>query len=120
MLLPIFVAKLTWHRILKDRSVIWFTNNEAVKDSLITGASRNLISLDLLFAHSVFESFQAGRNWLARVPSTSNPSDEPSRNLACAFLAARSARLCVPVWPVFVAGFVCRSWLFDLISRRGV
>lgn len=78
-LLPIVLAKLTWSRLLKGKKVIWFTDNEIVRDNLITGSTRCVASTDLLHLNSILDSKLSLINWIARVPSKSNPADAPSR-----------------------------------------
>lgn len=78
-LYAVCVAKFIWRNRLDGARCIWFVDNQSVVDALIKGYSNDgpIKTLLLGFEHmdAAFPSF----HWFARVPSSSNPSDLPSR-----------------------------------------
>lgn len=72
-------AYKTWAGILRNQSVICFTDSWPVLDVLVKGNSPIAEWRDLLL---IFENLDEDVNamlWLARVTSKSNPADAPSR-----------------------------------------
>jgi hypothetical protein len=78
-MLPVIMAKMLWKERLRDRPVLFFTDNEVVREALISGSSRNYATNDLLYANAQMDADLQARFWVARVPSRSNPADAPSR-----------------------------------------
>lgn len=78
-LYPIILCRHSWAQRLNSRRVIWFIDNDAARDGLISGFSPSPASMALI---SVFYAMERGcptYPWMARVPSHSNPADLPSR-----------------------------------------
>ena len=76
---PVTVALSVWSKVLEERDVIFWIDNEAARFGLIKGTSpvpesRTMIedSWDMLTLGAIFA-------WFARVPSSGNPADAPSR-----------------------------------------
>ena len=78
-LYPVLLSKVVWHSPLRGQRLICFTDNEVVREALISGASRHLATRGLLTAIAAVDSAIASATWIARVPSRSNPADAPSR-----------------------------------------
>lgn len=79
--LGIVVATIVWEDQLKEFRVVLFTDNEGVRTSLLRASSANSnvdCFLQLLFTKEEELAFQL---WVERVPSQSNPADEPSRKI---------------------------------------
>jgi hypothetical protein len=76
---PVLVAKLTWAKYLQNAQVLLFTDNEVIRAGLIKGHSANLSTYDILNAIGAEDYKADAVQWVARVPSASNPADAPSR-----------------------------------------
>ena len=57
----------------------FFIDNEAARVSLIKGSSSNVHSDRLVWIFHDYDVECQSRVWIARVPSSSNPADAPSR-----------------------------------------
>ena len=78
-LFPIWIAKLTWKALIKERQVLWFCDNEAARSAMVKSYSPLLDSMKIIRC-CAFEDVEAqSTNWYARVPSKSNLSDAASR-----------------------------------------
>ena len=73
------LAFLLWHDKAKNRLSYLFVDNEGTKFCLIRGASDNPVVDRLVLAFCEREAATHAINWIARVPSHSNCSDDPSR-----------------------------------------
>ena len=90
-LFPVLLAKLTWAEQLKGRRAIYFIDNDAARLGLVKAYSPVLPSLGLIMDCLNWDYANSSESWYARVPSTSNISDGPSRldfELACGELKA--------------------------------
>eukprot|EP00971_Amphidinium_carterae_P243204 4829779-Amphidinium_carterae.1 len=76
---PVVVAKLTWRRLLAGTDLVLYTDNESVKEALVKGHSANVMSRELLYRNAELDLCLGLRVWVSRVPSESNPADDPSR-----------------------------------------
>lgn len=79
--LAVLLAAKLWNNIVASAKTIFFIDNEGAKFSLIKGysASRNISHLCSLITASL--DSVATLPWFSRVPSPSNISDFPSRDL---------------------------------------
>jgi len=59
--------------------VIFFVDNNGSKDSIVKGHSFSRAGDDIVRAVITLEYEQCSWNWYARVPTHSNPADDPSR-----------------------------------------
>ncbi len=73
------VAFDVWAETLQGKQVIFFIDNNAVRDSLIACRSKSNIASHLLEHILPDESDASIISWFARVPSKSNIADDPSR-----------------------------------------
>ena len=73
------VARKIWHARMSGRFCLHFTDNVPSQDSLVKWNSTSEIMRSLLVAYERLESHGQSWTWFARVPSDSNPADEPSR-----------------------------------------
>ena len=80
-LLPCLLARRIWAKRLKHRCVLNFLDSEPAKFSFIRGVS-DTVSCDLIVqaVHSEESQLQT-YSWYTRVPTKSNPADDPSRLL---------------------------------------
>ena len=78
-LYPVYSSLLVWFRLVERRRVILFIDNTASKDALIKG--RSTTAVGQLMVQAILELVCNAQCiiWYARVPSASNPADDPSR-----------------------------------------
>eukprot|EP00438_Fugacium_kawagutii_P021719 Skav221916 [mRNA] locus=scaffold3084:135765:137671:- [translate_table: standard] len=100
-MVAILVAATVWRDILHSTRAVIFTDNEPVRKSLIRGHSQNYLVSSLMEAFYFIEEEVRCQVWLERVPSQSNPADEPSR-MECSTLLGCTARLRVDVMDIWV------------------
>ena len=78
-LLPILVAKTIWSKLIKNKRVIYFIDNDSARAALVKGYSPVLPSLGLIMECAKLDAWGRSSSWYARVPSKSNIADAPSR-----------------------------------------
>jgi len=96
---PVLIAKLTWAKELAGRRVIFFVDNESAKIALIRAYSPVLASLKLSLECSAWDIQNDCSSWYARVPTSCNVADSPSRMEVSDFLRQLNARVVTPVFP---------------------
>eukprot|EP00435_Cladocopium_sp_Y103_P018570 s3790_g4.t1 len=79
-LLALIVAFSLWKNILRNTPVVFFVDNNSARDVAISANSRSKLIAGLVEQLLQAEEFSACFCWFTRVPSPSNPADEPSRN----------------------------------------
>ena len=80
-LYAVSVARRTWEQKLAARKAISFVDNDASKESLVRGTSGSQSFREILLSIEETEARYRSWVWTARVPSHSNPADEPSRGV---------------------------------------
>jgi hypothetical protein len=108
-LLPVVMAKILWEGALRNRSVIYFVDNDSVMFQLIKGSAHNCFSRCMLLRLAKQDLLNCGRSWFTRVPSSGNVADDPSRlrftsmheQFKCTEAKADMAALC---WAASTAG----------------
>jgi hypothetical protein len=97
---PVLSCMFVASSICRNRRVVFYIDNDAARESLIKAFSPSLASMSIISAFYVEVENLNIIPWFARVPSTSNPADLPSRNQsyeACSrFRAAFGGKLTVP------------------------
>ena len=78
-MIAVMVALEVWKHDLMNLPVIIFVDNNSARDVAISGSARTTIPLQLVKYLLELEDSIAIIPWYARVPSKSNPADEPSR-----------------------------------------
>ena len=78
-LLPVLLAKIAWRGRFKHRRLICFLDNDSARQALIKGWSPSQSSNAIVKEMLSRETSDLGWNWYGRVPTHSNPADEPSR-----------------------------------------
>ena len=100
-ILPAIGARVKWHSVFANRSVLHFIDNDAARYGLLTGYSPSEASCFLIGEFWRVETLARCRSWFERVPSPSNPADGPSRMvfkaqrmLGCEFLKVSPPSFC--------------------------
>ena len=78
--LAVIVAIKLWKDDLADRPVVIFVDNNSARDVAASGSARTKTPLQLVNYLLALEDELSIIPWYARVPSKSNPADEPSRS----------------------------------------
>ena len=78
-LFPLIVARLAWAEKLRNRRVIYFIDNEAARIGMVKAYSPVLPSLNLIMSCLGWDYANNSQAWFARVCSSSNIADGPSR-----------------------------------------
>ncbi len=86
------VARATWDLQLAGRKSILFVDNNAAKEAFIKGTSHNPHYREMLLTLEHIESKNRSWAWVARVPSSSNPADAPSRGVHDGIVADLGAK----------------------------
>ena len=95
-LLPVFVSKLVWERVISNRRVIYFLDNDSARIALIRGYSPVLSSLDIIIKCARLDAVTRSSPWYTRVHTSSNPADEPSRLKKDQLVATFGAKIVRP------------------------
>ena len=78
-LLPIVVALCVWEKTLKHCQSVFYLDNEAARGALISGSTQSVSGSWLVRTFTVHEMHGQLKVWFARVPTSSNIADKPSR-----------------------------------------
>eukprot|EP00438_Fugacium_kawagutii_P017954 Skav227888 [mRNA] locus=scaffold3865:39733:41610:- [translate_table: standard] len=100
-MVALLVAATLWRDVLRSKRTVFFTDNEPVRKSLIRGYSQNHFVSCLMEAFYLIEEEVHCQVWRERVPSQSNPADEPSR-AECSSIMDCAARVRIDVMEVWV------------------
>ena len=98
-LLPVILARITWAELLRGFRVVYYIDNEGVREALVSGSSASLASRDMLRLCGQLECFLEAESWYARAPSPSNIAHGPSRLEFGPVLGIPGASRVEPVWP---------------------
>jgi ribonuclease HI len=79
----VLVALKRWKCEISSKHLVIFVDNEGSKYAILRGYSKNETLTKIVAAISRTEDSATVFCWYSRVPSESNPSDKPSRGLAC-------------------------------------
>ena len=78
-ILPQLVSLLCWGHLVAQSQCVFYGDNDAARSSLIAGRAATLVASELV---EVFVEKEMGlqiKPWFARVPTSSNIADDPSR-----------------------------------------
>ena len=75
------MVAVRWHfrKLIDQRRVIWFVDNEAARFSAIKGISATTTMRALVREFFSLEAESPSFPWIERVPNAPNPGDGPSR-----------------------------------------
>ncbi len=68
-----------WSSYLASTQRVFYLDNEAAQGALVRGSSETLYATRMLSFFTEFEMKLQIKTWIARVPTSSNPADKPSR-----------------------------------------
>ena len=75
----VLVALVLWGKLLSSRQVVFYVDNDGVRDVLISCNTADPVGIVLLTSVLELEGALAISSWFTRVPSKSNIADSPSR-----------------------------------------
>ena len=75
----VLVALVLWGKLLSSRQVVFYVDNDGVRDVLISCNTADPVGSVLLTSVLELEGALAISSWFTRVPSKSNIADSPSR-----------------------------------------
>jgi hypothetical protein len=78
-LLPILLARTTWHSVMAGRLNVTFVDNDGARFSMIRGFSSVLDNARIIGQVWMADAVHSMFSWYARVPSAANLADAPSR-----------------------------------------
>ena len=113
-LLAMVLVRWQWKHELHNRRILLFVDNNSARGGTVKGRSNSPSMDDLVKAFYSIEVHLPSFWWIERVPSKSNPADEPSR------LAGKEASV---KWGAnFTQGFQCQQqvagWLVQAAKNR--
>ena len=97
----VLVAAKLWKSRIHGKRCVFFVDNNSAMDALIKGSSTAAVFRELLGVWEGMECIANSWPWVARVPSHSNPADEPSRGILTlmhSLQATRCTHVLCPVW----------------------
>ena len=98
-LCPLVVSRFTWASVLSGRRVIYFIDNDSARLACIKSYSPVVASLNLIMQGLLWDSEHNASSWYGRVPTASNPADDPSRMDAELVKTNFGARIVEPIFP---------------------
>ena len=78
-ILPVLCGIFTWSAYLTSKQCVFYLDNEAAQGALVKGSSETSYAARMLRLFTEFEMNLQIKTWIARVPTSSNPADKPSR-----------------------------------------
>ena len=88
----VLVALNLWQQQLTNRQVVFYVDNDGVRDVLISCSTSDPVGHALLIKTLELEGALALSSWFTRVPSKSNIADDPSRGECEKLIAAEVQR----------------------------
>ena len=78
-ILPVILAKRVWRQRLRGRRNLFFLDNEAVRFAILAAYKPVARAQALLLLSAAEDGLLQAMSWYARVPTTANIADGPSR-----------------------------------------
>ena len=126
-LLPVWISLVEWEGHLENSQCVFYLDNEAARGSLINGSSSQTQGAQLVRAFVWTEMKIQVKVWFARVPTSSNIADDPSR-MQVKELESRNIRRRNIHWKTLLAkmrkegsitwGFKTGSRAFPILHER--
>ena len=99
-LYAVLVALRSWKVHVAGQRVLLFVDNWPVVDALVKGVSTQATWRDMLMVFEAMDEELQALLWVGRVPSSSNPSDPPSRGTLDGLDFLRPFDVCNGICPV--------------------
>jgi hypothetical protein len=96
---PLHVARLTWSKFLSNKRVVYFIDNESARIASIRAYSPVEASLRIVMEGAAWDYHNGSTSWYARVPTTANIADDPSRMVISDYLRQLGAQTDRPIFP---------------------
>ena len=80
-LLALIVSFVLWKNLVSNAPIVFYVDNNSARDVAISANSRSRLIAGLVEQLLKVEDFSSCFCWFARVPSPSNPADDPSRGI---------------------------------------
>jgi len=93
---PVLLSLVLWKNFLTESDTVFYIDNDSARFGLIKAYSPSVQSNLIISAFVNLELSLKVNSWFARVPSFSNPADEPSRLKFDNLLSAGGVQICVP------------------------
>ena len=106
------VAYILWLELFSNRRCLIFVDNEGTKFSLLRGISDNAVVDFLAEIFAKAETKVHAFTWLARVPSSCNIADNPSRGITNKLVSAGAA-------DVSAKALEITNWILSQLNERG-
>ena len=78
-ILPVLCSIFAWSSYLASKQCVFYLDNEAAQGALVKGSSETSYAASMLRLFTELEMKLQIKTWIARVPTSSNPADKPSR-----------------------------------------
>ena len=101
--LALAISLKVFSTFVERRGAVIFTDNDGVLGSFIRGHSDNDVCARLIDFFGQCEEELENNCWLDRVPSASNPSDDPSRGVA--LVGVPEVKVCASLLQAALPGF---------------
>eukprot|EP00435_Cladocopium_sp_Y103_P065100 s379_g27.t1 len=95
-ILPVLISFLVWSDFLRQAQVLHYTDNDSCRFALMKGVGETAVARHLVSSILRREHALQTKSWYGRVPSYSNPSDDPSRGSFKALLDKGSHEVAIP------------------------
>jgi hypothetical protein len=94
--LPVLISFYVWRNFISSSQVLHYTDNDSCRYALMKGAGETPVAKCLVASIMEQEHKMQTKSWYGRVPSHSNPSDDPSRGSCESLVAFGSIVIDVP------------------------
>ena len=78
-MMPVVICKRQFSHLLREARVLFFIDNEGVKEAFVSGSTKSKASRRMLVEAMIQDAKNDSLTWYARIPSPSNVADAPSR-----------------------------------------
>lgn len=78
-LYPITLTRMLFRKQMRNRRVFFFIDNDSARDAMVAAFSHIPCSMHIVYEFLLVEIAEPAHCWFARVPTASNPGDDPSR-----------------------------------------
>ena len=94
--LPVLISFHLWKHFIFNAQVLHYTDNDSCRFALMRGVGETPTAKCLVSSIMQFENQLQTKSWYGRVPSHSNPADDPSRDSFETLNALGSVRVEIP------------------------